>query len=198
MPAAIDPAKKRYAVELLADGRMNLRNVAMRVGIAYATLHWWTYQPEFQHELDLERKRIIQHAGTYINKEQRLIALSSIAEMARKQYEEHQMLVETRTMGGVSTTIERPNEPSFTMFLKAVAEIGKLMGDYKPQVQVTQSSTMVGLTVNVPQMTAEALKRYVKTEPEMQLLPPITEDDDGDEYEGSPEFDGSGVVDADC
>lgn len=119
--------KQKAEISLLVfEGRYSYEMIAQIVGVPTRTLDDWIAHPAFQERLESMRDNllgILMEPGCmpYVRKEQRIIALSRMAEEARQQFEQHPTIVH-------SSGAEIFNVPAFHAFRAALDDIAKELG----------------------------------------------------------------------
>lgn len=135
---------QRQALTLLFEGRKSLDKIALDCAISPRTLDNWLTHPDFAGKLADLREHALEALSArgvaYVRKEQRIIALSQLAEQARSQYEAHELLIESRQVGrdketGEMLTLdnERFNRDAFDAVRGALDDIAKELGHRKPE-----------------------------------------------------------------
>lgn len=130
---------KERAVQLVFEGQYTLQKIAEELSISYVTLRNWIHEDEFQVRLEQMRARLAEELeGTaFIKKEQRVIALSTLASQAREEWEQHRYLLEQRPVPSGTLVNEKLNEGAANLFLRALNDIAKELGDRQTNVKLT-------------------------------------------------------------
>ncbi len=95
-------ATRLQVLDLIFEGRLSQEKVARSCTMALRTCKWLIAHPDFQAALQAKRDDLEASlsAVTYARKEHRVIALSQMAEDARKKYERRPWLRDFRPLGG--------------------------------------------------------------------------------------------------
>lgn len=130
------------ALDLVFEGRRSNPWIAGDCGVPLRTLEDWLTHPDWQAKLADKRADIIaalDHVA-YVRKEQRITALSQMAELAREQFETKPLLVEVRpTSDGEPITNESFNRDAHAAFRESLADIAAELGARKVVNEITGS-----------------------------------------------------------
>lgn len=120
-------ADKERVLELVFEGRYSQPRIAEETGVALRTVTRWIARPEFQERLEELRADLARSLSSvaYLRKEQRLIALSQVAEQARQDFEARTTVQETRAG---NLTSEQFNAAAFNAFRTALDDIARELG----------------------------------------------------------------------
>jgi hypothetical protein len=147
------------ALALVFIGRLSYEKIALDCTIPLRTLKDWIAHPEFQSKLREKREKILDTCDdlrkAYARKEQRIIALSELAESARCEYEEHIWMKERRQVGydreeeaPIYIIKETYNRDAYDACRGALDDIAKELGHRK---QVADVTTQVNVSYDAPQ-----------------------------------------------
>ncbi|MGH7192279.1 MAG: hypothetical protein ACREJM_01955, partial [Candidatus Saccharimonadales bacterium] len=112
---------------LIFEGRHSFAQIAAMQDLPLRTLESWIAHPAFQERLEYLRDNllgVLMEPGClpYIRKEQRIIALSQMAESARQAFEAQPTIPHP-------SGVELFNAPAFHAFRAALDDIAKEMGE---------------------------------------------------------------------
>ena len=126
-------APQLLALALVFEGRLSQAKIAKKCNIAPRTLAYWIDHPDFQERLEAMRADLAASllGIAYTGKQQRIVALSLMAESAREEYEARPWLKEVRPTPNGDVTNESFNEGAFAAFRGALDDIAKELGHRK-------------------------------------------------------------------
>lgn len=132
------------ALQLAFEGRWTHDEMADKVGVSTRTIERWVAHTDFQQHLEAQSADFAASIRdvVYADKGRRIIALSQLAEQARRQYEEHELLIEVRPTKDGEITIERFNTDAHTAARGAMDDIAKELGH---RVAKTDASAQIAL-----------------------------------------------------
>jgi len=130
---------QEQALGLAFEGRWTQEEIAAKCHIAPRTYRYWLTHPEFVKRLaDLQADFAASIRDVaYADKARRILALSQLAEQARRQYEEHELLIEDRPTRDGTITIERFNADAHAAARAALADIAAEKGERKNVTEVS-------------------------------------------------------------
>jgi transcriptional regulator with XRE-family HTH domain len=178
-PTEFTPEQEQ-ALVLLFEHRHSYAQVAEMVGVSSRTIERWATDERFKERLEAMRADLAASlaAYTYVSMEDRIIALSQMAEKARVEFEARPWLKEVRPTPKGDITNEAFNEGAFAAFRGALDDIAKELGHRRPKEED-----------NKPQM------RVVFIVPEVAEMPriaaPVLDSDTWPEVEGGSDGDSS-------
>jgi hypothetical protein len=128
-------------LDLVFEGRRSQEWIAQACTVPVRTLKDWLAHPDFKQALADKRADIIAALDqvAYVRKEQRITALSQMAELAREQFEAKPLLVEVRptSVEGEPITNESFNRDAHQAFRESLADIAAELGARKVVNEIT-------------------------------------------------------------
>jgi transcriptional regulator with XRE-family HTH domain len=131
MPAPTRHEAKEHVLSLAFEGRWTHAEMAERVSVSTRTIERWTAAEDFRAELARRRANLAESlmGVAYADKASRIVALSQMAESARREYEARPLLEETRMTPMGETTTESFNRDAHEAFRKSLDDIAKELGE---------------------------------------------------------------------
>ena len=145
---------KEHAVALAFEGRWTQAEIAKRCDVSARTVWAWLNDPETQARIEAMRNDLAASLRdvVYAHKAARIVALSQMAEHARREYEAHPLLKERRpTMDGEIVN-ESFNRDAHAAFRGALDDIAKELGERSSNVNVSARAETLGVTIILEQM----------------------------------------------
>lgn len=127
--------EQETALVLLFEHRHAYPKIAEKVGVSTRTIERWATDERFKARLEVMRANVAASLASYayVSKEDRIIALSQMAEQARIEFEARPWLKEVRPTPNGDVTNEAFNEGAFAAFRGALDDIAKELGHRKQQ-----------------------------------------------------------------
>ncbi len=207
-PLEWNEAQKK-ALAAVFEGRKSRAKIAEDCAIPSRTLDDWIAHPEFQDKLKSMREQMLDAFDAlgvaYVRKEQRIMALSQMAEEARQEWEECHVLREYRPVlvkRPADTTsqhadgeqeareprmlmvedyiiTERLNEAALTQSRQMLADIAAELGARKNVTELTgkDGEALPGLVINLVPATAESKAKYRRQGLSVEAEETLAEDD---------------------
>lgn len=144
MPAPDKIKAKEYALRLAFEGRWSHSEMAERVGVSTRTIERWTVAKDFRARLDAMRDdlALALRDVVYADKSRRIMALDTMAESARREYEARPLLKEMRPTPDGMLVQEAFNAAAHAAFRASLDDIAKEMGQRKADVPLNQQPVM--------------------------------------------------------
>lgn len=131
---------------MVFEGRKSRPKIAEDCGVPLRTCEDWIAHPDFQNKLSALRDEVLTACDelgyAYSRKEQRVVALSQMAESARVEYEQRPWLQEKRQIG-YDTEHDEPlylinenfNKDAHAAFRESLSDIAKELGHRQTKVE---------------------------------------------------------------
>ena len=183
------------ALYLIFEGQKQRSDICAELNIPRGTLEAWLRHPEFQARLAELRARLSEQLEgvAFLQKEQRLLALSKLATQARDEWENHRYLVEQRPVPGGTMINESLNKGAADIMRGCLDDIARELGERVANVKLTgkveKQQTVVINVVDVPE---DIKRQYLLTKDDKQpdiveagnatmIAGPVNQVDDEDE-----------------
>lgn len=136
------------ALALAFEGRWTQEEIAEKCGVATRTYGYWLAHPDFKQRLaDLQTNFAASIRDVvYADKARRIIGLSQMAEQARRQFDDHELLIELRPTKDGEITIERFNADAHAAYRAALGDIAAELGQRK---NITELSGKDGKPIEI-------------------------------------------------
>lgn len=169
--------KKEQALALLFEGGRTKQQIADEVGVSWYTISDWVREDEFKRRLEEMRARFREHLeGTaFVNREQRILALSQLAQDALGEWRDRRYLVEVRPVPGGMLTNERLNTDAAELARGALSDIAKELGERSTKVDMKAQVEHELIQVTVMDLPPEITTRYLRAGP---IVDADSDDDD--------------------
>ena len=156
------------ALSLAFEGRWTQAEIAEKLNEEFGSsakfrvsargLRAWLAHPDFQARLAELRANLAHSLAdvAYADKGARIIALSQMAEHARREYEAHPLLIERRPAMDGEITNESFNRDAHAAFRDALNDIAKELGERSSNVHITATQQNFGITVVLERMRGDS------------------------------------------
>lgn len=154
MPAPKRHEAKEQLIALAFEGRWTHEEMAGRVGVSSRTVERWLAEDETKARIAAMRSDLADslRGVAYADKASRILALSQMAESARREYEARPWLEERRPSGDGEIVNESFNRDAHAAFREALNDIAKELGERSSNVHVSATQQNFGITLVLERM----------------------------------------------
>lgn len=146
------------------EGQKGLRQLCVELGIPYTTAQNWVKHEQFRQALqELRKDTAAQLEGIpFLRREQRLMALSKLAEQARDEWESKRYLTEQRPVPGGVMTNEKLNRDAAEVYRNSLADIAAELGQRHNKVDISAPDSAPAVVIQQIAVTPEMIGQYLQ------------------------------------